>query len=141
MSIFWATRKADSLIPSDSESAAIFSRLSFTALYKVEVKQPRNGGFHRLYWLLCQRMANALGADPDAVSDLLKIRTGHVITIKTKNGIEHFPRSISYAKMDNTQFREFFEKCVVVICEEFGMQRPDVLAAVEDLIMPTEGRG
>lgn len=138
---FWAHRRGDTLTASDGESSAVFSKLPIGPLFHVEVKQPRNGGFHRLYWMLCQRIGNAVGAEAETVSDLLKVRTGHVNVVMTKHGVQKFPASISFAKMDETNFRKFFDKCVVVICEDFGMARPDVLLAVEDLIMPTEVRG
>lgn len=140
MSEFWAYRNGDNLTPADSESAAIFSRVPFGSPVHVEVKQPRNGKQMRLYWALCQRIANAVGADAEGVSDLIKLRTGHVHIVSTKKGIERFPRSISFAKMDGTSFSEFLDKAILVICEDFGMSRPDVLAAVQDLIVPTEQR-
>lgn len=134
---FWAYRKGNTLVPSEGESAAIFSRLPFSSSVHVEVKKPRSGAQHRLYWLLCQRIGNAVGVEAETVSDLLKIRTGHVTTVQTKRGVERFPKSIAYASMDQTQFQAFFDRCLVVISEEFGIARPDLLAVMEDLIAPS----
>lgn len=131
---FWAYRKGNTLVPAEGESAAIFSKLPFACSVHVEVKKPRSGPQHRLYWMLCQRIGNAVGVEAENISDLLKIRTGHVTIIHTKRGIEKFPKSISYAKMDQTQFKDFFDRCVVVIHEEFGIAKPDILAVVEDLL-------
>lgn len=135
MTDFWAIRKGDALHVTDTESAAAFSKVPFGKPVHVQVRQPRNGQHHRLYWTLCQRIADAVGADAENVSDILKIETGHCVTVKSrKHGELRLPRSISFAKMDQTAFREFFDRCITVICETWGTQRADVLATVEDLI-------
>lgn len=121
-------------MPSEGESATVFSRLPLGSSLHVEVRRPRNGKHHRLYWVLCHRMANAIGCDSEALSDFLKVKTGHVRIVKTKDGIEEFPASISYASMDQDQFREFFDKCIIIISEKFGIARPDILDAIADLI-------
>lgn len=137
---FWAIRKGDYLVPDGAESAAAFSKIPFGKPVKVEAKQPRNAAHLRLYWKLCARIAEAVGAERETVSDLLKVRTGSVRIIQTKNGIEKFPTSISFVNMDQTAFSAFFERCLVVIYEEFGIARPDILPFIEDLLVPTERR-
>ncbi len=134
--IYWATREGMTLRPYGAESSSIFSKLPFRKVVQVEVKQPRNGAHHRLYWSLCARIADAVGIESEDVSDLIKVRTGHVRTIKTKRGTEEFPKSISFAAMDQSAFKEFFDKAVYVIENEFGIARPDVLVAVADLLHP-----
>lgn len=137
MAEFWATRKGDSLVPDGAESFAAFSKIPFGKTVKVEAKQPRNSGHHRLFWALCARIGDAVGASSENVCDLLKIETGHCDIVRSKKyGEIRLPRSISFAKMDQTEFRVFFERCVIVICDTWGMDRRDVLAAVEDLLIP-----
>ncbi len=131
---FWAKRIGNDLHPIDAESAAEFSRVPFGKLLHIEVKQPRNGAHHRLYWALVHRIASAVGANPEALSDHLKVKTGHVTTVKTRHGVKEYPASISFANMDQTSFSEFYNRCIVVICEDLGMRRPDVLDACRDLI-------
>ena len=141
MSDFWAVRHGDNLRIADVESAVAFSRLPIGKALHIEVRQPRNGAHHRLYWALCHRIANAIGSTSENVSDLLKIATGHCNIVKSKTyGEVRLPKSISFAAMDQSDFREFFERCIVVICTEWGMERADVLAAVEDLLVPQEIR-
>lgn len=123
------------LRPYGAESAAAFGKLPFGKTVRVEVKQPRNGKFHRKYWLLCARIGDAVGVDSENVSDLLKIETGHCTIVKSKTyGELRLPRSISYAAMDNAAFSEFWDKCVQVICSTWGIARADALEAVKDLI-------
>lgn len=146
MTDFWAVRKGDALHITDAESAVVFSKLPFGKPLRVKVQQPRSGPQHRLYWTLVHRIAEAIGAEPENVSDILKIETGHCVTVKSKkHGEVRLPRSISFAAMDQTRFREFFDRCLIVICETWGIERQDILAAVEDLIIPeskyTSGTG
>lgn len=139
MTDFWATRRGDALHVTDPEAAAVFARLPFGKPLHVEVRQPRNGAHHRLYWTLVHRIAESVGAEPANVSDILKIETGHCVTVKSaKHGEVKLPRSISFAKMDQAAFRAFFDRCIVAITEVWGIAQPDLLASVEDLIVPTE---
>jgi len=125
---------AGALRPVDQESLDEFSRLPVGKPLHVEVKQPRNAAHHRLYWSLCARIANALGTTTaENVSDVLKIATGHFTLVNTKRyGRVHIPKSISFAAMDQTEFREFFERCVLVIYEEWKID-PEL---VSDLLVP-----
>lgn len=139
MSVFFAMRKGDALHPADVESAGLLSKVTPGKIVRIEVRAPRSGAFHRKYWLLCARIGDAVGVDSENISDLLKIETGHCTIVKSKTyGELRLPRSISYAAMDNAAFSIFFERCVQVICETWGIAKPDVLAAVEDLLVPTE---
>lgn len=139
MSEFWVRREGSTLHPTDAESRELIDKLPREKLLHVEVKLPRNGAHHRLYWGLCQRIGAALGIDSENVSDVLKISTGHCKFVRSKRyGVLRVPKSISFAAMDQAAFSEFFERCVVCICEEWSIERKDVLAAVEDLLVPTE---
>jgi hypothetical protein len=140
MTIFWARRVGNSLHPDGDESIAAFSKLPFGKTVRVEVKQPRNGGFHKLYWALCARIAEGLGRDDidaEKISDTFKRATGHYDILKTKSyGDIIIPRSISWAKCDQTEFSTFFEKCVRVAYTEWQIP-PE---SVSDLLAPTEAR-
>lgn len=135
MSEFWVHRVGSVLAPLDMESVDELDKLPRNKPLHVEVKQPRNAAHHRLYWSLCARIAEARGVTAENVSDVLKIATGHVTTVRTKSyGEIHIPKSISFAKMDQTAFREFFERCVMVIYEEWQIE-PET---VSDLLVPQE---
>lgn len=134
MSDFFAMREGMNLRPYGAESAAVLAKLPLTKMLHVEVKQPRNGKHLRLYWTLCKRIGDALGMADEDISDVLKLRTGHVREIKTKHGVERVPKSISFAAMDQTAFSAFWEKCVIVVTQEWGIAREDILACVADLL-------
>lgn len=131
MTVLWLRRAGNALYPDGDESVAEFSKLRFGKPLHCEVKQPRNGAHHRLFWAICARVANGIGADSENVSDVLKIASGHYTLVKSKSlGEVKLPKSISFAAMDQTDFAQFFERCLVVIFEEWGIDRE----AFSDLI-------
>jgi hypothetical protein len=135
MSDFWCERMAGALRPIDQESLDEMSKLPIGRALHVEVKQPRNAAHHRLFWALCARIANARGVDSENIADVLKIATGHFTLVRTRSyGDVHIPKSISFAKMDQTEFRTFFERCVLVVYEEWKIE-PEL---VNDLLVPSE---
>lgn len=139
MSEFWAMRKGDGLQPHTMEDAALMARIPFGKPIKVTAVAPRNGRFHALFWVLCTRIGDAVGLDADRVCYVLKIQTGHAEIIHSKKyGELRIAKSISFAAMDETAFRAFFEKCVDAIYAEWAIARADVLAAVSDLLTPQE---
>lgn len=137
----YAMREGNSLVPADAESAAVLSKFRMGKIIRVEAKQSRSGPRHRLFWVLCTRIANAVDADVDTVADTLKIETGHCTMVRTKtHGVIPLPRSISYAKMDDAQHKDFLERCIKAIYENWAISRPDILREISDILTPTELR-
>lgn len=135
MTVFWAVRHGMTLSPADPEGVDAISKLAQGVAFRVEAKETRNGAHHRLYWVLCARIGKAVGVDSETVSDLLKIATGHCVTIKSAtHGTLRLPKSISFASMDQSEFRAFFEKCIETVTTEWGIARPDVLRECRDII-------
>lgn len=133
MTTFFAKRVGHFLVPVGEESMTAFEKMPPGKEIRVECKQPRNLQHHKLYWALCARIAGGVDIDPENVSDLFKIATGHCVTLRSKlHGVVQVPRSISFASMDQTAFAEFFERCVRVAYEEWGIEP----AAVADLLAP-----
>lgn len=130
----WLIREGNALRPFGRESSEQLSKLPHNKPVYAEIRQPRNGKHHRLFWTLTHRIGEAVGVDGDAVAHVLKIRTGHVREIRTKRGVELMPLSISFAKLDQIAFDKFFNQCLDVITSEWGIARPDILEAVKDLI-------
>jgi hypothetical protein len=131
-------RDGMALRPWGAESGDVISKLPSDKPLEVTIKTKRNARHSALYWVLCHRIAAAIGAnDPENVSDVLKIETGYCVTVKSKRyGELKLPRSISFAKMGQAEFAEFFDRCLEVIQNEWGIERPDMLAAVKDILEP-----
>lgn len=136
---FWVIRDGMSLKAYGPESGGIVAKLPLGKALYVTARQPRNGKHSALYWVLCHRIADAVGTTSENVSDLLKIGTGHCTIVKSKKyGEVRLPQSISFAKMDQREFSEFFDRCVEVIKTEWGIASEDVRAAVQDLLEEPE---
>lgn len=138
MAEIFLKRVGNALWPDGDESVCELAKLHFGKPLKAEVKQPRNPRFHRLYFALCHRIANGIGSEAETVSSVFKFATNHVDIIKTKSyGDVKVPKSISFAKLDETSFREFFNRCLVVAFEEWGL---DAEAFADLLDSKTEQR-
>lgn len=133
MSELWLIKSGNALHPADDESVSEFGRLPFSKPLRCEVKQPRNPSHHRLYFALCHRIANGIGSEAESISTVFKMATGHYEPIHTKSyGVVKAPKSISFAKMDQTAFNAFFEKCLDVAFTQWGIDR----SAFADLLDP-----
>lgn len=127
----WLKRSGNALLPDGDEAIAEFSRVPFGKSIHAELRQPRNAKFHRLFFALVHRIAAAKGVETETVTDMLKIATGHCTTIKSKSlGVLRLPKSISFAAMNELEFREFFNRCVETILTEWGIDP----ASVNDLL-------
>lgn len=137
IAILWLKRIGEGLWPDAADSNAEFEKLPRNVLLRCEIKQPRNVGRHRLYWGLCHRIADAVGMEPENVSDMLKIETGHCDIVQSKKyGEIRLPKSIAFGNMDEEAHRLFFEQCVSVIYSQWGVARREVLEAIGDLLEP-----
>jgi len=107
--------------------------LPFNKSLRIEVRQPRNPAFHRLFFALCKRIGDGIGKDTEQIATVFKYATGHYDAFKTKTyGEVKVPRSISFAKLDETAFRVFFDRCVEVALTEWGIDA----ASLADLLDP-----
>lgn len=112
-------RTLSGLVPDDEAAQAALRGVKPGDVVAVEITRPRNLQHHRLYWAMCSKIGSAIDVEPENVSDVLKLKTGHFVTVQTKSGPVQLPRSISFAKMDQAEFRKFFERCCRVISMEW----------------------
>lgn len=133
MTTLFLRRVGNTLAPDGDESVSELLSLPFGKSFKAEVKLPRNPRFHRLYFALCKRIADGIGRDAEEISTVFKFATGHIEQIHSKTyGYIKVPKSISFAKLDETAFRKFFDACVAVALTEWGIEAE----ALADLLDP-----
>ena len=150
-------RKGNALVPSTKAAERTLDGIKPGAVLGVDAAERRNGKFHRLYWAMCQLIADALNAGPsgrewdqEAVSDALKIGTGHAKVVALTPAMQrHYgvpaalvPASVSFAKMDETQFGRFVEGAVAYVIAEFGpwvQDHPD-WRQVREIVAHAQGR-
>jgi len=109
------------LSAADERSTLCLKGLKVGQLVQVEVTRPRNVQHHRLYWAMCQRIADNVPGITSAeeVSDILKINTGHCTTIKGATQTYKLPKSIAFSSMSQDDFNTFFDRCCQVIATEW----------------------
>lgn len=122
--------------PSDERSREVLKGLPLGVTVQVDVTRPRNLGHMRLYWALCGAIADGIGAHRENVSDLIKIRTGHFTVVQTKTERMRFPKSISFGKMSQVEFAQFFNEACRIVCEEFfpHMKAGEISKQVEQMV-------
>lgn len=116
------------LVPdqADARSESILAGVPVGSVVEIDLSRSRNVQFLRLYWALCKMIADAAPGfhTPENVSDCLKLEVGHYTVCRSLTSLYRLPRSISFAKMDEAEFREFFNRCARAVCENWlpGMQ-------------------
>lgn len=135
MSKLAVKKQGPGFMPATMAAQAEFDKFPAGVMLKADVARDRSGPQHRYYWGMCTLIADALNAGPssmnwtqETVSDRLKIATGRVEVIDlppvlrrvhgTSIGIK--PVSISFAKMDGTEFAIFLESAISYVVTEFG---------------------
>lgn len=124
--------------PTDEQSRAALQSVKLGECVELKMKRPRNLQMHRLFWALMQKVYENQEhyKSADEVCTAFKFAVGHVDSIKTGRGVIQVPRSISFAKMDQIAFREFFDKAVKFCVTEVipGLDSADLEREVMELI-------
>lgn len=119
------------LEPADDAGLDLLRHLKQGELVRAEITKPRNVRFHRKFFALLNLVWSATG-EWSSVEDLLielKVRLGLTkeIVIRQTGEVVKVPGSISFAKMDETQFSEFYEKALRELCVMAGGIDSDIL--------------
>jgi len=127
------------LEPVDDAGRDALARVSLGTVVRVEMKRPRNLGHHRKFWalvsLIYQNQTHY--KSPEALCDVIKVLAGYAVVTRGKGGREiHIPKSISFASMDQTEFEQFWERVVTVVCEQIipGLDRKELETELMDLV-------
>lgn len=129
------------LRPADPQAEEIMRNLKMGAEVMVEVRQSRNLGMHKLYWALVNLVAENMDGDfkPEVVSDVIKVRAGHVTVVRTAKGEVFIPKSISFAKCDQAEFKAFFDRAIQVVTSDIlpGLDSETLRREVYEMIGTT----
>lgn len=103
--------------PADAEKIAMLP--AGTPFRVVATVNPRNAAAHRFYFGLLGVVAENTDYNTEQLLTLIKIGVGHVTEyIMPQTGeVVLVPRSISWAKMDETEFRSFVDRSINFILE------------------------
>tara|TARA_R110000737_G_scaffold349233_1_gene384948 strand:- start:181 stop:600 length:420 start_codon:yes stop_codon:yes gene_type:complete len=105
----------------------------------VEVKQPRNIQHHRLYFALLGKVFTNQDhyKTLEELGAALKVACGICQTFTLKNGQKvYIPGSISFAKMQQPEFNEFYSNAIDVVCKHFlpGVESADLRNEIQEIV-------
>lgn len=116
---FFITRRLGHLVPANSQAEEAIKTLPADRWLKVKVTLPRNVKHHRKYFALLnavfphQTMWPTFNKFREKFEEALGFGEYHV----NGRGERYFEKeSIAFAKMDQTEFQEFYERAVDLIC-------------------------
>ena len=122
---------------SDDASAAILAGIKAGEVIACEIRRPRNLQMHRLFWALMQKIYENQThyESPEEVAAAFKVAAGHCDFVQTPRGLVGVPKSISFAKMDQAEFRAFFDKALDYLTTVVipGLNRDDLEREVMEM--------
>jgi len=137
------TRTLRGFEPTDDESREAIKAIKMGAEMKCEVRVSRDGARHRYFFGLCKIVLDNTGEfeNVDAVKESIKLGIGWVNQVQVYDEekgwrIERTPKSISFAKMDEIEFREFVKQAEHYVCMALGVTSDQLADALTDYIAP-----
>lgn len=121
----------------DEVAASVLAGIKENDLVAVEIKRRRNLKMHRLFWALMQKIYEnqETYSSPEEVAAAFKVAAGHCDFVQTPRGLVGVPKSISFAKMDQAEFRAFFDKALDYLTTVVipGLNRDDLEREVMEM--------
>jgi predicted transposase YbfD/YdcC len=137
------TRTLRGFEPTDDESREAIKAIKMGAEMKCEVRVSRDGARLRYFFGLCKIVLDNTGEfeNVDAVKESIKLGIGWVNQVQVYDEekgwrIERTPKSISFAKMDEIEFREFVKQAEHYVCMALGVTSEQLADALTDYIAP-----
>lgn len=131
-------RELFGLSATDDASEAALKAVKLGECVEVRIKSPRNLQQHRLFWKLMETVCGNQEhyKTPEEVCTAFKFAVGHYDTLRTKRGDVLVPKSISFAKMTQPAFAEFFDRAVKFCVEEVipGMDSEALQREIMELV-------
>lgn len=127
------------LRPADEEAQEIVAGMGRDEVVRVTVRRVRNPRFHRLFFALMNLVWQHQDrfVSREALLTYVKIGVGHVETVILDDGrTVYIPKSISFAKLDEHDFRKFFDAVVRLLVERVlpGWNADDLTAEVFKMV-------
>lgn len=141
MAKFLAQKQLGALRPIDQAGEDALKRFGNAEILQVEIRQPRNINHHRKFYALMNIVYENMDTERypslDDFVGAIKIAAGHRVRIELPNGdVGFMPRSISFAKMTQAEFNEFYARVVDLICRWFipGLENEALRNEVEIMV-------
>ena len=113
------------LYPADLEEK---KRLKLGAEYEVEIKHPRNIGFHKKFFALVNigHQNTSLEMPFETYRRYVIMKAGYFKVYNTGKGSYYEPESISFANMDQIQFEEVYSRVLDIIIKDLGVSKDEI---------------
>ena len=113
------------LYPSDYDQKR---KLRLGTDYEVEIKNPRNVGFHRKFFALLNigHENTQLDMPMDAYRRYITIKAGYYNAYQTPKGLYYDAKSISFASMTQDEFEDVYSRVLDKIIEDIGADKKDI---------------
>lgn len=139
MKILLTKRLGGLLAPGDQQAEEALKKIGQGELMQCEIKRPRNLSFHRKYFALLTLVFQNQEKyeDFEAFRAEVTMRAGWWEEHKHLSGkISFFPKSISFAKMDENDFSKLYDKTIDVLLEHFlpGTPRETLITEVQNFM-------
>jgi hypothetical protein len=112
-------RVPSGLSPTTDFDSQCLSQYGIGRTVEIKIRQPRSLPQHRLYWVMlsiCVANKDDMYGSKDVLHEVLKVALGYKKKIKTMDGEEiTLPGSISFAAMDQAEFKIYFDKAKIVL--------------------------
>lgn len=114
-------REGDTFKPLSVNDADNMKRIKEGDIIYVEYKKPRNPVFHNKFMSMVRVVyENSEQYESfDALLNVFKVELGYYDTMWWRDIEIRVPRSISFAKMDELEFRELYDKAVTMALHRF----------------------
>lgn len=135
-------KSGDALMAADQDAVEAMRQIPQGAHLTVKVSVPRNIRMHRLLFALLNIVFEAQ-PEPQrfpttsSLLDAIKLATGYVREVKDLHGRVHIvPDSIAFGRMDQIEFRQWFDAAVCVILDRIlpGVEKKDLEQRVYDML-------
>lgn len=122
------------MVPCHNSDWEMAKKLKPNKEYQVEIKRPRNIKFHRKFFALInmvfenqERYKNS-----EKLREALIIEAGYYDEWFDLQGVQHIDaKSISFAKMNEDEFSELYNRVIDVIVEHFHFDKQEILDNIE----------
>lgn len=134
----WYKRTLSGFVPASDSASEFFKSCSPGQLVEMKGSRPRNAGYHRLFFAILDLIAENSEPEisPKRALYFAKMAADCGEWVSTKHGLSFDPGSISFAKMDQTEFKDFVRTAIAPLCKRFlnGTAPDDVIAEVMSLV-------
>lgn len=121
------------LYPNDLEEK---KKLKLNEEYQVEIRRPRNIGFHRMFFALLNigHQNTEMELPFETYRRWAIMKAGFVKVYNTPKGQLFEPESIAFSNMDEDRFKQVFDRVLDVIIDDIGTEKDDVMMALENFM-------